>query len=132
MKENYEEWQKNLKKCPFCGSENFEWMGDAFGENETPFHCHECDSWFGTMKKDFIEWKGEKFPVRTITLPEKSGGYETTVADIELWAAIEDAYNRNDAVANEIDNEIYYYCDSGFIASDPTDEEILEALKDVD
>jgi len=31
--------------CPFCGSENIEWMGDAFGD-ETPYHCHECDRWF--------------------------------------------------------------------------------------
>ena len=34
-----------VNHCPFCGSENIEWMGDAFGE-ETPFHCHECDRWF--------------------------------------------------------------------------------------
>lgn len=33
--------------CPYCGSENIEWMGDAFGDEETPFHCHQCDKWFG-------------------------------------------------------------------------------------
>lgn len=33
--------------CPYCGSENIEWMGDAYGDEETPFHCHECDEWFG-------------------------------------------------------------------------------------
>lgn len=36
--------------CPLCGSENIEWMGDAFEEgNETPFHCHKCDSFFGVI-----------------------------------------------------------------------------------
>lgn len=33
--------------CPFCGSDNVEWMGDAYGDEETPFHCHECGEWFG-------------------------------------------------------------------------------------
>lgn len=33
--------------CPYCGSENIEWMGDAYGDEETPFHCHQCDKWFG-------------------------------------------------------------------------------------
>jgi hypothetical protein len=37
-----------VDKCPLCGSENIEWMGDAFEEgNLTPFHCHQCDSFFG-------------------------------------------------------------------------------------
>lgn len=39
---------ENIEKCPHCGSENFEWVGDAFEEgNETPYHCHECDLFFG-------------------------------------------------------------------------------------
>ena len=41
--------QEDVNYCPFCGSKNIEWMGDAFGDTpqETPFHCHNCDSWFG-------------------------------------------------------------------------------------
>ena len=36
--------------CPYCGSENIEWMGDAFDEdNETPYHCHKCDKFFGVI-----------------------------------------------------------------------------------
>ena len=31
--------------CPFCGSENIEWMGESYGTDD--FHCHECDKWFG-------------------------------------------------------------------------------------
>ena len=54
------------------------------------------------------------------------------VADYELWAAIEDDYeNESSARHSEavgIDNDIYFYCDSGFIASDPTDEQIIEEL----
>ena len=39
---------KEITNCPHCGSENIEWVGDAFAEdNETPYHCHECDKFFG-------------------------------------------------------------------------------------
>lgn len=39
---------EQVKFCPLCGSSNIEWMGDAFPEdNQTPFHCHECDNFFG-------------------------------------------------------------------------------------
>ena len=41
----------NVKYCPYCGSENVEWMGDEFGEGNTPFHCHQCDKWFGVNVK---------------------------------------------------------------------------------
>ena len=35
-----------IDKCPYCGSENFEFMGDNDYWNGKPFHCHECDNWF--------------------------------------------------------------------------------------
>lgn len=35
-----------IEKCPYCGSENFEHMGDNDYWNGMPWHCHECDSWF--------------------------------------------------------------------------------------
>ncbi len=31
--------------CPYCGSENWEWMGDEYSPQVN--HCHECDRWFG-------------------------------------------------------------------------------------
>ena len=31
--------------CPFCGGENIEYMGIEY--EPRPFHCHECDRWFG-------------------------------------------------------------------------------------
>lgn len=34
--------------CPFCGGENIEYMGAEY--EPRPFHCHECDKWFGLAK----------------------------------------------------------------------------------
>ena len=45
---------EDVQYCPFCASPNIEWMGDAFedeGDEITPWHCHECDSWFGVKTK---------------------------------------------------------------------------------
>ena len=82
------------------------------------------------MKKYFEKWKGENFPVREINLPESWGYYNPVdVADVELWNAIEEDYNNGNKEAEEIDNSIFYYCDSGFIASDPTDEKIIKHLQ---
>lgn len=84
------------------------------------------------MEKYFEEWDEEFFPVRVIQLPEELGGFVANVATIGLWDAIKDAYdvpyhpNNKDAV--NLDDEIYYYCDYGFIESDPTDEEIVDYL----
>ena len=80
------------------------------------------------MEKYFEEWNGKKFPVRKIQLPEELGGYEANVADVDLWNAIEEDFNNGDSEAHAIDNDLFYYCDSGFIASDPTDEEIIGHL----
>ena len=80
------------------------------------------------MEKYFVEWNGNKFPVREVQLPEELGGYEVNVADYELFNAIEDDYYNDDPKAVDLDNDIFFYCDSGFIASDPTDEEIFKYL----
>lgn len=85
------------------------------------------------MEKYYEEWNGKKFPVREVMF-NVCDGMETIVkvADLSLWDAIEYAYEhegnpmRKEAI--EIDNDIYYYCDYGFIYSDPTDEEIVEYL----
>lgn len=80
------------------------------------------------MEKYFEEWNGKKFPVREVMF-EVCDNMETSikVADSDLWREIE-AYYLLDDDARAIDNSIFYYCDSGFIASDPTDEEIVEYL----
>ena len=85
------------------------------------------------MEKYFEEWDGKKFPVREVIF-EVCDGMETVVkvAGIELWDAIENAcdvwFHPNHKDAVELDSEIYYYCDYGFIESDPTDEKIVEYL----
>lgn len=80
------------------------------------------------MEKYYEEWNGKKFPVRTVMLPEELGGFEANVADIDLWFAIVDDYYNGNSEADAIDNDIYFYCNSGIIASDPTDEEIVDYL----
>lgn len=84
-------------------------------------------------EKYFEEWYGKKYPVRVVPVDETVVGFSPIkVADHELWAAIEYAYDHEDCDLHEeavaLDNEIYYYCKSGFIASDPSDEKIIEYL----
>ena len=85
------------------------------------------------MEKYYEEWDGKKFPVVEVMF-EVCDGMETMVkvAGIELWDAIEDACDHENHIqhseAVDLDREIYYYCDYGFIESDPTDEEIVEYL----
>lgn len=46
---------KNTKFCPYCGSDNISWMGDAFGDFEdgTPkMYCHHCEGWFGVKSEE--------------------------------------------------------------------------------
>ncbi len=81
------------------------------------------------MEKYFEEWKGKKFPVRTVMFQIQEG-FDTpiNVADFDLWDAIEEDYNNGNSDAHALDNDIYFYCDYWFIASDPTDEEIVDYL----
>lgn len=36
---------KETDVCPYCGSKNWEFMGEEYEPQE--YHCHECDCWFG-------------------------------------------------------------------------------------
>lgn len=81
------------------------------------------------MEKYFEEWNGKKFPVRVVSVDAEYFGYSPIkVADIDLWFAIEEDYNNGNTDADIIDNSIYCYFNSGVIASDPTDKEIIEYL----
>ena len=51
-----------------------------------------------------------------------------TIAEYELGAKIEDDYEDGDKEAVWIDNNVYFYCDSGFIASNPTESEVIEYM----
>ena len=81
------------------------------------------------MEKYYEEWDGKKFPVVEVMF-EVCDGMETMVkvADVDLWDAIEEDYNNGNSDAHALDDDIYFYCDYGFIASNPTDEDIVEYL----
>lgn len=86
------------------------------------------------MDKEMILVHGKEFPIRTIEVNPTDRAFEglteVSVADYELWAEIEDEVENEVREMEAIDETIFYYCDSGFIASDPTDEEIVEYLKE--
>ena len=52
-----------------------------------------------------------------------------TICDFELWVALEEDYMDGVKKAIDIDNQIYYYCDSGFRACSPTEEEVIAYFK---
>ena len=90
------------------------------------------------MKRDTIIYKGIEYPVieiarNLIDSEWKSSDSSVTyiIADIDLWFAIEEDYENNDSTAVDIDNSIFYYCDSGFVASKPTEEEVIEYLDEI-
>ena len=83
------------------------------------------------MERSKINYKGNDYPTIEIALSNVSNiesNELVTIADYELWAAIEDDYENGDKEAVWIDNNVYFYCDSGFIASNPTESEIIEYM----
>ena len=91
------------------------------------------------MKKRNITYKGTEFPIieLPIDLIETEArlcgvNYSVIIADIELYYAIEDGVINNEVEAKNIDSLIYYYCDSGFVASNPTIDDIVKYFIDSD
>lgn len=85
------------------------------------------------MTVEYIEYKGIEYPVRLVYFMnvEFKGQCENVyIAPYELWLAIEDDYEDGVAEAIEIDNSIYFYCNGGFLDREPTDEEIIEYVKE--
>lgn len=83
------------------------------------------------MERSKINYKGIDYPTIEIALSKVSNiesNELVTIADYELWAAIEDDYEDGDKEALWIDNDVYFYCDSGFIASNPTESEVIEYM----
>ncbi len=90
------------------------------------------------MKRDIITYKGVKYPIIEIARNLIDSEWENTdsslsytIADNELWSAIEKDYEDNNSMAIEIDNLIFYYCDNGFVASEPTEEEVIKYFEEV-
>ena len=83
------------------------------------------------MERSKINYKGIDYPTIEIALSKVSNiesNELVTIADYELWAAIEDDYEDGDKEAVWIDNNVYFYCDSGFIASNPMESEVIEYM----
>lgn len=83
------------------------------------------------MERSKINYKGIDYPTIEISLSKVSdieSDEIVTIADCELWVAIEDDYYNGDKEAVWLDNKIYFYCDSGFIASNPTESEVIEYM----
>ena len=83
------------------------------------------------MERSKINYKGIDYPTIEIALSKVSNiesNELVTIADYELWAAIEDHYEDGEIEALWIDNNVYFYCDSGFIASNPTESEVIEYM----
>lgn len=86
------------------------------------------------MEKGIIIYNGVEYPTISIELNKISecmGTYLVTIADVELWNAIKDGYENDSDIEVSIDNSIYYYCDSGFIASNPSEEQVISEFKEV-
>lgn len=83
------------------------------------------------MERSNINYKGIDYPTIEIPLSKVSdieSDEIVTIADCELWLAIEDDYYNGDKEAVWLDDKIYFYCDSGFIASNPTESEVIEYI----
>lgn len=83
------------------------------------------------MERSKINYKGIDYPTIEIQLSKVSdieSDEIVTIADCELWVAIEDDYYNDDKEAVWLDDKIYFYCDSGFIASNPTESEVIEYM----
>ena len=90
------------------------------------------------MKRDIITYKGVEYPVIEIARnlidrewENADSSFTYLIADIELWFALEEDYENGDTMAIGIDNSIFYYCDSGFVASKPTEEEVIKYFENV-
>lgn len=91
-----------------------------------------------TFVYDTVEYKGKIYPTIVTNVDkidenarDQNMDYLVTLADWDLWRDIKEDYYKDVIDAIDIDNDIYYYCQSGFIASKPTEEQVIEYMKTV-
>ena len=87
------------------------------------------------MQKSTITLDGVDYIVRTIditSLPTFEGEtYRSVdVADVALWDVLERRMEQGDKYATRLDEKIFFYPDSAFIRRDPTDEELLDYMRE--
>lgn len=77
----------------------------------------------------YIDYKGKNYPARDIdNVPGFEDEGTVTVAEYSLWEAMEKDYNNDDAVANDLDGQIFAYLHYGFLTNNPTDDELRSYL----
>ena len=83
------------------------------------------------MEKFYIEYNGKSYPYVELAYnkiyDDEISSHMVKIADVSLWDAIEDDYNNGKREAEEIDGEIFFYCDYGFI-DNCNEGELLEYL----
>lgn len=90
------------------------------------------------MKRITLEYNGFVYPAIEIEAYkiDKEINDKTiffTICDIEFWwDVLERPCMSGDREANEIDRQIYYYCDSGFCANEPTEQQVIDYFKKLD
>lgn len=86
------------------------------------------------MVKGWIEFDGFMYPIIKIEGKKIDNECTTdevyTICDINLWTdVLERPCMNGDKKANEIDAQIFFYCDNGLVASNPTEEEVIEYFR---
>lgn len=90
-------------------------------------------------KKGVITYNGVEYAMMEvdsqIIAPEEFQGAENLMlklVDYELWKVIKNEFDEpKGEEETDIDNSIYYYCDSGFIDSNPTIEELKKYFAEI-
>ena len=77
----------------------------------------------GKLIRTKIAYNGKEFPA--VEVKDK----RITCSDIELWHEIKDDYDSGSDEAFLTDCGIFYYFNSGFLASNPSDDEIMAELE---
>lgn len=86
-----------------------------------------------TLEYNGWEYQGIEIEAYKIDKDVEDKNIIYTITDIEFWwDALEIPCMDGDKEANEIDEKIYYYCDSGFCASMPTEQEVIDYFKKLD
>lgn len=79
-----------------------------------------------------IEYNGKSYPCVEVDFEDvynDGTSFLTLVAEEPLWNVLEDKVNDGEEEATEIDNMIAYYLPDGFLANNPTYEEVVAEIK---
>ena len=87
------------------------------------------------MERDCIRFNGKDYPTISIEGSKIDPECETdamyTICDIDLWDALRPLVDDGNDKAYHIDEQVFFYCDNGFVASEPTEQEVIDYFKDI-